>query len=122
MKSSLERGVRASWPARCCLTASSSMLPCSGFGLQSPRYSRRIQRSTRLAVAARDSPSSDDTSAHSGLRASVIGLLSDDADDLSALDRIGRRDRQIGDRPIAMRADLVLHLHRLDDAENLSGG
>jgi hypothetical protein len=45
----------------------------------------------------------------------------DDADHLTRLDGLPSRDREVGDDAVAVRADLVLHLHRLDDAEDLPG-
>src|SRR5207248_3909108 len=43
----------------------------------------------------------------------------DHADRLAARDGLAGRDRQLRHDACAMRVDLVLHLHRLDDAEEL---
>src|SRR5919106_6254412 len=45
----------------------------------------------------------------------------DDADDLTRLDRLARGNGELCDTTGAVRAHLFLHLHRLDDAENLTG-
>src|SRR4051812_14584761 len=117
MKRSRERG-RESWALRCALTDGSSMLPCSGSGPQTPRYSSRIQLSILLAVAPSGSPIPAETSAQSGLR--LVAILRDDADHLSRVHGLARGDREVGDDPVAVRGDLVLHLHRLDDADDLA--
>src|SRR5829696_146024 len=117
MKSSRDRG-RWSSAARCSLTAASSMLPGSGSGPHTPRYSSRIQLSIRLAVAASDSAEDAETSAQSGLR--LIGMPRDDADRLAGVDGLPRGDGQLGHDAVAVRGDLVLHLHRLDDADDLT--
>ena len=44
------------------------------------------------------------------------------ADDLAVRDRLARRNGKLRDRPAPVGVDLVLHLHRLDDAEHLAGG
>src|SRR5215211_133960 len=117
MKRSRERGRRNS-AFRCALTAGSSMLPGSGSGPQTPRYSSRIQLSIRLAVAASDSPFADETSAQRGLR--LVAILRDHADDLTGIDRLPGGDGEVGHDAGSVRCDLVLHLHRLDDADDLA--
>src|SRR5690242_15362939 len=44
-----------------------------------------------------------------------------DADHLTRLHRLPLRDRELADTAGPMRMDLVLHLHRLDDADHLAG-
>src|SRR4051812_26188048 len=117
MKRSRERG-RESWAVRCALTEGSSMLPSRGSGPQTPRYSSRIQLSILLAVAPSGSPIPAETSAQSGLR--LVAILRDDADHLSGIHGLARGHREVGDDPVAVRGDLVLHLHRLDDADHLA--
>src|SRR5262249_48020940 len=95
------------------------MLPCSGSGPQTPRYSSRIQLSIRLAVAPSASTAAAETSAQSGLR--VVAILRNDADDLARVDRLADRDRDLRHDSFLVRPDLVLHLHRLDDTEHLAG-
>src|SRR5207244_3866805 len=51
----------------------------------------------------------------------LIPLLHDHADHLPRPDGLTRRYRELGDDAVAVGADLVLHLHRLDDAEDLAG-
>ena len=90
-----------------------SVDPSTASCAQSPRYSIRIQVSTRLAVAASGSACATDVSAQRGL------VVQDEADHLPARDRVPGCDRQAGDPPGAVGDDLVLHLHRLDDADDL---
>src|SRR5581483_4959003 len=42
------------------------------------------------------------------------------ADDLTGRDRLSRLDGEVPDRAGAVRVHLVLHLHRLDDADHLT--
>src|SRR5206468_5168243 len=53
-------------------------------------------------------------------RRSVAGalLVRDDADHLAGRHRLPGRDRETGDRAGLRGAHLVLHLHRLDDADD----
>src|SRR3954451_16663778 len=117
MKRSRERG-RESCVVRCALTNGSSMLPCSGSGPQTPRYSSRIQLSILLAVAPSGSPIPAETSAQSGLR--LVAILRDDADHLSCVHGLPGGDGKVGDDAVAVRGDLVFHLHRLDHADDLA--
>ena len=47
--------------------------------------------------------------------------LGEHADHLAVLDGLPRADGQLGHHAVAVRGDLVLHLHRLDDAEHAAG-
>src|ERR1041384_612721 len=100
------------------LTWSERPLPPTASLLQSPRYSSRIQWSTRLAVPASGSEVSSETSEQKGL----LGVIRrDHADHLTGTHRLTGRDRQLPHDAVAERMHLVLHLHRLDDADHLSG-
>src|SRR5262249_56921795 len=48
-------------------------------------------------------------------------VQADEAVALAGLDGLPGRDRQLADAAAAMRVPLVLHLHRLDDADPLPG-
>src|SRR6266566_10132061 len=49
-----------------------------------------------------------------------ISLVRHDADDLARLDRLAGGDGQLAHGACAVRMHLVLHLHRLDDADDLA--
>src|SRR6478736_503888 len=113
-KRSFVLGRAAACSRRFAFTWSERPLPGSTSWPQRPRYSTRIQWSTRLAVPARGSRFSRETSEQKGLS---LGIWSrrDDADDLPSANRLARGDGQLADDTGARRLHLVLHLHRLDD-------
>ena len=80
-----------------------------------PRTSTSSQFSAFVAVAEIGSRAASERSAQRRL---VTGL--DDADDVAERDLLPGRDVQLGDDAVAMRDELVLHLHRLDDADELA--
>src|SRR6266567_4259208 len=98
MKMSRERGWESS-SCRCTLTAPSSMLPRSGSGLHSPRYSSRIQRSTGLALAPTGSAFAAESSAQNGLSA-------DDTDHLPGRYSGAGLDGEVAHCAVAMGGDL----------------
>ena len=49
------------------------------------------------------------------------GRLVDHREDLAGLDDLTRVDREVGDLSLAGRGDVVLHLHRLEDADHVAG-
>src|SRR5262249_48583110 len=55
------------------------------------------------------------------LAASRRRAVADDADDLAAEHAAARRHRQLRDDARAVCGHLVLHLHRLDDADDAAG-
>ena len=119
MKRSRECGSRASVSRRCSFSGSDRTLPPRMSLSQRPRYSTRSQVSMRLAVAVSDSPeSSARPSEQSGLAVAANRYASDHAEELAGLHGVAGRDREPAHRPVAVRADLVLHLHRLDHAED----
>src|SRR5215218_10313074 len=80
--------------------------PLSGLRSRPPRR--------KVTLTNRGSPSPLE------LEVLCVAFLRDDANDLAGLDRLTRRDRQAGDVPAAVGRDLVLHLHRLHDADHLT--
>src|SRR5207247_2362128 len=123
MKRSFAGPRTATCARRRAFTCSERPLPASASELQTPRYSTRSQWSTRLAVPVSASRLSTEISEQNGLlRSGVTFSFGDhDADDLTRLDGLAGSDRKARDVAVAVRVHLVLHLHRLDDAENLSG-
>src|SRR5262249_54129790 len=120
MKSRRPWGSRASTSRRCPFASAGIRLPATGSRAQRPWYSTSSQWSTRLAVAPTSSPACLDVSAQNGLKLAAIRVLRHDADHLPGRHRLAPAHRQLGPAPREVRDDLVLHLHRLDDAEHLA--
>src|SRR5918992_576956 len=121
MNNSRVRRRAATCARRCAFTCSERPLPANASWLHSERYSTSSQWSTVLAVAKSGSSFSRDSSAQNGLRLG-IALLANDADHLARRNRLARRHGKLGDQSGTMSRDLVLHLHRLDDAQDLARG
>ena len=93
-----------------------------------PRPSPPISRYTRARPhpggGDHPPPSASDDSGEGPTRlrrlCADISLGRHDADHLAGRDRLAGGDRQLGDAAGAVRVHLVLHLHRLDDAEDLA--
>src|SRR5688572_19534014 len=101
--------------ARCILISAGSPLESTASLPQAPWCSTRIHRSTRLAVAANGSPCSLETSEQKRLGGAMLATF-DDADELAERHGLSSRHRKRRDGPGPMGGNLVLHLHRLDDA------
>jgi hypothetical protein len=82
-----ECGKAARCRRRCALSSGESVEPSTASWAQRPRYSSRIQVSTRLAVAASGSASAREVSAQKGL------VAEDAADHLPVRDCCSGRDR-----------------------------
>src|SRR6266480_3136781 len=78
-----------------------------------------VRRPWREATTA--SRSASQATPWQGTIWALILVLGDHAHDLAGRDGLARLDGQLGDDAVAVGRDLVLHLHRLDDADHLAG-
>ena len=109
-------GIRPSHACTASRAAVGSPAPPETSRGQVPGTSTTSQLRAYVAVAAIDSPAASDASQQRGRRSRAR----DHADDLTVRDLVARADAELGDDSVRVRDDLVLHLHRLDDTQEIA--